>query len=62
MKSKANYYLKEFPNEIFQSDGTILFFSVCEEESNINKSAFYCLPIQRTYLRLHLSTSKIRIV
>ncbi|KAL4136113.1 hypothetical protein QTP88_007679 [Uroleucon formosanum] len=48
-KSKANFYLKEFPNETFKSDGEILFCSCCEKVVSIN---------QRFSVTQHISTSK----
>ncbi|KAL4089735.1 hypothetical protein QTP88_024707 [Uroleucon formosanum] len=48
-KSKANFYLKEFPNETFKSDGEILFCSCCEKAVSIN---------QRFSVTQHISTSK----
>jgi len=48
-KSKANFYLKEFPNETFKSDGEILFCSCCENAVSIN---------QRFPVTQHISTSK----
>ncbi|KAL4107434.1 hypothetical protein QTP88_017776 [Uroleucon formosanum] len=48
-KSKANFYLKEFPNETFKSDGEILFYSCCEKAVSIN---------QRFSVTQHISTSK----
>ncbi|KAL4120732.1 hypothetical protein QTP88_013368 [Uroleucon formosanum] len=48
-KSKANFYLKEFPNETFKSDGEILFCPCCEKAVSIN---------QRFSVTQHISTSK----
>ncbi|CAI6371583.1 unnamed protein product [Macrosiphum euphorbiae] len=48
-KSKANFYLKEFPNETFKSDGEILFCSCCEKAVSIN---------HRFLVSQHISTSK----
>jgi len=49
VKSKANYNLKEFPDETFTSDGAILFCSCCEKAVSTN---------QRFSMTQHISTSK----
>jgi len=48
-KSKANFHLKEFPNETFKIDGEILFCPRCEKAVSIN---------QRFLGTQHISTSK----
>lgn len=35
-KLKTNFYLKDFPNETFKSDGKILFCTSCEKAVLIN--------------------------
>lgn len=45
VKSKADYYLKEFPKETFKSDGAILFCSYYEKAVSI--SVFQLLNISK---------------
>lgn len=49
IKTKTNYYLKDFPNEIYTSDETNLFCSCCEKALSTNQ---HFLVIQ------HISMSK----
>ena len=49
INNKVAAYLKEFPNETFQSDGKVLYCKCCEKSVSIG---------QRFQVSQHISTTK----